>query len=77
MKYMFRCRNCAEVHEVELGMHAERPRLCRCGGDYERIFTAPFVHYRGSGFYSTDKLYTKVHPLDYNSDEDRPDEVMK
>ena len=77
MKYIFRCRNCGETHEYELGMNDERPRLCRCGGDYQRVFTSPNVLYRGSGFYSTDKKYTKVHPMDYHPDEDRADEVMR
>lgn len=41
-----------------------------CGGELVRVYDAPSVVYKGSGFYSTDKRLTPVHPDDCNPDED-------
>jgi putative FmdB family regulatory protein len=51
---------------VEPIMHLEP-----CGGELVRIFDSPNIHYRGSGFYATDKWqYEKQKPEDYNPMED-------
>jgi predicted nucleic acid-binding Zn ribbon protein len=48
----FRCESCAAVHERPLG-GADGP--CEdCGGEMRRLWSAPGVVLRGSGFYRTD-----------------------
>jgi len=66
MKYLYKCGNCKEVQEIEKGMTAPHPTLCRCGGELQHIFTPVSAIYRVSGFYSVDKRVTPVHPLDYD-----------
>jgi putative FmdB family regulatory protein len=69
--YTFRCRNCKTKQEFILGVDESKPAACGCGGELVRVFDLPAVHFRGSGFYSTDKaLYDPIHPDDYNPEED-------
>jgi predicted nucleic acid-binding Zn ribbon protein len=62
--YIFRCRHCDR--EIELSAIPDAPVPCICGKEMTRKYTAPAVHYRGSGFFSTDKLLTPVKPEDYD-----------
>ena len=62
--YIFRCRKCQS--EIELEARPEGVIPCTCGGEFARLFTAPAVHYRCSGFYSMDKKLTRVKPEDYD-----------
>jgi predicted nucleic acid-binding Zn ribbon protein len=62
--YIFRCRKCGEMIEIP-----DRPSEaipCLCGGEFARLFTAPAVIYRCSGFYSKDQRLTRVKPEDYD-----------
>ena len=72
MIYIFRCRKCNKTQEVDLPIDAAHPTKCKCGGELRRVYTAPAVHYRGSGFYSNDRKLTPVHPLDYDTDVHTP-----
>ncbi len=62
--YIFRCRKCGE--KIELDERPGEPIPCLCGGEFTRVFTAPSVIYRCSGFYSKDKRLTPVKPIDYD-----------
>ena len=72
MIYTFRCRNCQKVLQVEHKIREPHPTRCpNCAGDLQRVFDPLYIHYRDSGFYSTDKvLYDPIQPEDYNPDED-------
>lgn len=69
--YSFRCRKCERLRTFIHGMDEPHPETCGdvtidcegihvCDGELDRVFDAPSVIYRGSGFYQTDKaLYPK------------------
>lgn len=58
--YEYRCERCSsldgEPYQFEKlqGMDAPLPMCPRCGGKVERILFPLAIHYKGSGFYSTD-----------------------
>src|SRR6266496_6349456 len=53
--YEYLCQSCGKKTEV-IQRLKERPlRICpHCGGKLKKAFSAPAVHFRGSGFYTTD-----------------------
>lgn len=60
--YAFRCVNCGEF-EIEHPMTENHPDKCpKCGGDIARIFYNPGITFRGSGFYTTDKILSEPDP---------------
>jgi len=62
--YLFRCRKCGR--EIEVNPIPFAPIPCQCGHEMNRVYTAPNVIYKGSGFYSNDKKLTPVPPEDYD-----------
>lgn len=72
MIYTFRCGSCGSIYQVEHGINEKHPAKCPvCSGPLLRKFDAFNIHYRDSGFYSTDQvLYEPIKPEDYNPDED-------
>jgi putative FmdB family regulatory protein len=54
--YIFRCQKCGQVVEVEHSFNQPHPKKHKnCGGRLHRQFAPPYIIYKGSGFYSTDK----------------------
>jgi putative FmdB family regulatory protein len=52
--YEYRCKN-GHLSEVMQSMSDEPPRECpECGATVERVFHPIAVHFKGSGFYTTD-----------------------
>jgi putative FmdB family regulatory protein len=52
--YEYRCVN-GHTFEVFQSMHEEAVNECvECGAACERVLSAPAVHFKGSGFYTTD-----------------------
>jgi putative FmdB family regulatory protein len=52
--YEYRCRN-GHTFEVMQSMSDEPVKVCEvCGAPVERVFHPVAVHFKGSGFYSTD-----------------------
>ena len=53
--YEYRCKQCARVFEV-IQKFADPPLTVHeeCGGEVERLLSAPAFHFKGSGFYITD-----------------------
>lgn len=50
------CESCGHVMEVVHGLHAEGPRECpQCGGPMSKAFSAPAVHFKGSGWAKKDR----------------------
>ncbi len=72
MRYTFRCRNCTRKLVIDQSMFEPKPEKCpSCGGPLRRVYDAPNITYRGSGFYHTDHVLSDpINPLDYNPDED-------
>src|SRR6266545_2185267 len=53
--YEYVCQSCGKRTEV-IQRYKEKPlRICpHCGGKLKKAFSAPAVHFKGSGFYTTD-----------------------
>ena len=52
--YEYKCPN-GHLTEVFHGMTEPKPEKCEvCGKPTARVFHAPAVHFKGSGFYNTD-----------------------
>ena len=65
---------CAKGHEFEVfqSMSEEPVASCiECGAASERVLSAPAVHFKGSGFYTTDyaRKAAKKAPADGGSSE--------
>lgn len=52
--YEYHCSECDWQFEKIQGIEDPLPRCPRCGGEVERILFPSSIHYKGSGFYSTD-----------------------
>lgn len=53
--YDYQCDDCGTVHEVFQRMTDAPLETCdKCGGKLRRILHPVAVHFKGSGFYSTD-----------------------
>jgi putative FmdB family regulatory protein len=54
-RYEYRCHRCGKNFEVRQKF-ADAPLSVHegCGGDVERLISAPTLHFKGSGFYVTD-----------------------
>ena len=57
MIYQFECPGDGEVIEIEFPITAvpQNVRCSTCGAELKRVFNAPSIHFKGKGFYSTDK----------------------
>ena len=52
--YEYRCEN-GHTFEVFQSMSEDSVSKCiECGAKCERVLSAPAIHYKGSGFYTTD-----------------------
>lgn len=53
--YEYKCKECGHRFEKIQSFSAEPITDCPvCEGEVERLISAPAVHFKGSGFYSTD-----------------------
>jgi len=52
--YEYRCLNCNETFEVRQKFSDEPVATHSCGGQGQRLLSAPQLHFKGSGFYITD-----------------------
>ena len=65
--YEYECVSCNHRFELKQGFDAEPTESCpRCQGFSRRLFHAPVVIYKGSGFYTTDYA-RKDQPSDNGS----------
>ncbi|HKS97233.1 MAG TPA: FmdB family zinc ribbon protein, partial [Terriglobia bacterium] len=53
--YEYRCRQCA-THVEKIQKFSDKPlRTCeKCGGELERLVSAPAIQFKGTGWYVTD-----------------------
>src|SRR5579872_7311110 len=68
--YEYKCHSCGKTFEViqkfsdePLKTHAE------CGGEVERLLSAPAFHLKGTGWYATD--YAKSNPKPAKSEDSK------
>ena len=53
--YEYRCRDCGHSFDIVQKMSDEQLTHCpECGGELRKVFTAPAISFKGSGFYATD-----------------------
>ena len=53
--YEYKCAQCGEVLEVIQSFSSEPETICpKCGGSLRKLFSAPAIQFKGSGFYKTD-----------------------
>ena len=54
-KYEYACKSCGERLEVVQSFSDEPLTECQaCGGPLRKVFSAPSITFKGSGFYRTD-----------------------
>lgn len=64
--YEYECTACRDRFEIQRSITAPPLRRCRkCGGKLEKVFHAPAIMFRGSGFHAND--YGKYGPKDGES----------
>jgi len=60
--YDYVCETCGHVMEVIHGIDADGPGECpQCGGPMSKAFTAPTVHFKGSGWAKKDRKSVSGH----------------
>ncbi len=62
-KYEYACKSCGEHLEV-VQSFADAPltECPACGGPLRKVFSAPGIAFKGSGFYRTDNRKRRVEP---------------
>ena len=69
--YTYRCPTCKEVSDVEKSMLADHQKECPvCSAEgLIHLVGVPTVIYRGSGFYTTDKVLDEITDPEYQLSE--------
>jgi putative FmdB family regulatory protein len=53
--YGYICRDCGHTFDIVQKMTEDTLTICpRCGGRLRKVFAAPAIAFKGSGFYATD-----------------------
>jgi len=53
--YEYQCQQCKQRIEVIQRMNDQPQTICpNCGGQLKKLFSAPAIQFKGSGFYKTD-----------------------
>jgi len=53
--YEYACRNCGHRFDIVQKMIEDSLAICpECGGELRKVFAAPAISFKGSGFYATD-----------------------
>jgi putative FmdB family regulatory protein len=53
--YEYRCRACAHGFDIVQSFKDETLTICpACGGELRKVFAAPAISFKGSGFYAND-----------------------
>jgi putative FmdB family regulatory protein len=53
--YEYTCRDCGHTFDIVQKMSEDTLTICpRCGGRLRKVFAAPAIAFKGSGFYTTD-----------------------
>tara|TARA_R110001592_G_scaffold116081_2_gene317116 strand:- start:82 stop:387 length:306 start_codon:yes stop_codon:yes gene_type:complete len=66
-RYDFKCPECNYVEEVSRTMNDSGIITCEeCDSEMRQVFSAPPVHFKGSGFHSTDYKQTNYDQMSNN-----------
>jgi putative FmdB family regulatory protein len=57
--YEYKCKTCEHRFEIWQTVGEAPPPCPECGAEVKKIFHAPPLHFKGSGFYVTDKAAEK------------------
>ena len=58
--YCYTCPRCGHTATINTTVAARDHQWCICGWMLARVWSAPAIHFKGSGFYVTD--YKKGQP---------------
>jgi len=73
--YEYRCSKCGSVFEVRQKFSDEPLTVHEgCGGQVERLLSAPALQFKGSGFYITDYAKGSSSPPEGKKSESKPAE---
>ncbi|HVR38081.1 MAG TPA: FmdB family zinc ribbon protein [Thermoanaerobaculia bacterium] len=68
--YEYECKQCRERVDILQKMSDPPYAHCpKCGGDMKKLFSAPAIQFKGSGFYKTD--YASPQKSDTSSSESK------
>lgn len=71
-RYDYRCRDCGNLFEKIQSFNSVPGANCPdCGAESDRQLSIPAVHYKGSGFYTTDHARSNVGRSGGKSDKDK------
>jgi putative FmdB family regulatory protein len=63
-RYDFKCKNCGLYEEIVRSMNDDSIIKCsKCSAEMRQVFSAPPVHFKGSGFHSTDYKQTNYDQM--------------
>ena len=70
--YEYKCDQCGERTEILQTMQESPRTQCpKCGGTVKKLFSAPAIQFRGSGFYKTDYASKSSAPPSSSSGESK------
>jgi putative FmdB family regulatory protein len=73
--YEYTCRDCGHTFEIVQSMLDEPLTMCpECGGSLRKVFAAPAISFKGSGFYSTDHGKKAKRSSETTGDGEKPGE---
>jgi len=68
-KYEYACKSCGEhIEVVQSFSDAQLTECPTCGGVLRKVFGAPGISFKGSGFYRTDNRKRRSEPKEVKSD---------
>lgn len=68
-KYEYACKSCGEHIEVIQSFSDDQLTECpSCAGPLRKVFAAPGISFKGSGFYRTDNRKRRSEPKEAKSD---------
>ena len=68
-KYEYACKSCDEhIEVVQTFADAALSECPACGGVLRKVFSAPSIAFKGSGFYRTDNRKRRTEPSTEKSD---------
>ena len=72
-KYEYACKSCGEhIEVVQSFADAPLTECPNCGGQLRKVFSAPGIAFKGSGFYRTDNRKRRTEPkVDAKADGDK------
>ena len=68
-KYEYACKSCGEhIEVVQTFTDAALTECPSCAGELRKVFSAPSIAFKGSGFYRTDNRKRRTEPSSEKSD---------